>query len=118
MNEEKIKILKMLEEGKISAEEAMKLLDAVEQGDDKSRVSAKKLRIRVTDKRTNKPKVNLTIPMGLAKVVAKFIPNKTKQKLQEEGIDIDTMLSQIASENIGKIVDVDSEDEYVEISIE
>lgn len=117
MSEEKMKILKMLEEGKITAEDAMKLLSTIEQGEE-NKGKGKKLRVRVTDRQTNKPKVNLTIPVGLAKVVAKFIPSKAKQKLEREGIDIDSVLSQIVSENVGKIVDVESEDEYVEISIE
>ena len=117
MSEEKMKILRMLEEGKITAEDAMKLLSTIEQGDE-NKGKGKKLRVRVTDRQTNKPKVNLTIPVGLAKVVAKFIPSKAKQKLEREGIDIDSVLSQIVSENVGKIVDVESEDEYVEISIE
>jgi len=117
MSEEKMKILRMLEEGKITAEDAMKLLSTIEQAEE-NKGKGKKLRVRVTDRQTNKPKVNLTIPVGLAKVVAKFIPSKAKQKLEREGIDIDSVLSQIVSENVGKIVDVESEDEYVEISIE
>lgn len=117
MNEEKRKVLKMLEEGKITADDAMKLLASLERSSEPG-IKGKKLRIRVTDRQTNKPKVNLTIPLGLAKVVAKFIPSKAKAKLQEEGVDIDSLLSQIASENIGKIVDVESEEEYAEISIE
>ncbi len=118
MDEEKMKILKMLEEGKINAEDAMKLLAALEQGGEEPR-KGKKLRIRVTDRQTSKPEVNLTIPLGLAKVVAKLIPPKTKAKLlREEGLDVNTLISQLTSENIGKVIDVESEDKHVEISIE
>jgi hypothetical protein len=120
MQEERMQILVMLEEGKITAEEASRLLDALQdsaQAVDKGR-AGKRLRIQVFDPETGKKKVNLNIPIGLAKIAAKFIPPKAKKKLSEEGIDVDAVLSQVLSENVGKIVDVESEEGKVEISIE
>jgi hypothetical protein len=76
------------------------------------------LRIRVTEPGTNKKKVNLRIPLGLAKIAAKFIPPKKKMELAEEGVDIDEVLSQVTSENIGKIVDIESDEGLIEITIE
>jgi hypothetical protein len=119
MQEERMQILKMLEAGKISAEEAARLLDAVREslGEGKTR-HGKSLRVRVTHPETGKQAVNLSIPIGLAKIAAKFVPKKAKDKLQDEGVDVDAVLSQVLSENVGKIVDVESEDGNVEISIE
>ena len=120
MDEERMQILKMVEQGSVSAEDAARLLDAIEEttaSPDKTE-GGKKLRIRVTDIETQKKKVNLTIPLGLAKIAAKFVPPKTKQKLADEGVDVDTVLSQIVSENIGKMVDIEADNEIVEISIE
>jgi hypothetical protein len=120
MDEERMQILKMVEQGSVSAEDAARLFDALEEGpaDQEKVAGAKKLRIRVTDSETGKKKVNLTIPLALAKIAAKFIPPKTKEKLAEEGVDVDTVLAQIVSENIGKVVDIEADNELVEISIE
>jgi hypothetical protein len=122
MHDERMQILKMLEEKKISAEEAARLLDAVGEGEPQQPQQephgGKRLRVKVTDPGTGKQKVNLRIPLGLAKIAAKFIPPKAKKQLAEEGVDVDEVLSQVMSENIGKIVDIESDDGLVEISIE
>jgi hypothetical protein len=119
MNDEKMQILKMIEEGKISAEEAARLLDTL--GDQPEGVTPKggrRLRIQVTEPGTNRKKVNMRIPLGLAKIAAKFIPPKKKKELAEEGVDIDEVLSQVTSENVGKIVDIESDEGFIQISIE
>jgi hypothetical protein len=119
MDEERMQVLKMIEEGKISADEAARLFDALESQEAEGKSGeAKKLRIRVTDRETQQHKVNLTIPLGLAKLAVKFIPPKTKQKLAAEGVDIDALLAQVLSENVGKVVDVETEDELVEVYME
>jgi hypothetical protein len=119
MNEERMQVLRMLEEGKITAEEADRLLDAVGGTPEKPKSrEGKQLTIRVTDRTTRKQKVNMTIPLGLAKIAAKFVPPKAKKKLAAEGVDVDQVLSQVLSENIGKIVDVETEDDIVQITIE
>jgi len=120
MQEERLRILKMLEDKKISVDDAAKLLDATpdaRSGEDESQ-GKKKLRVRITDPRTGKQRVNLTLPLGLAKLAAKFIPAKKKEELLIEGVDLDAILSQVMSENIGKIVDVESDEGLIEISIE
>jgi predicted metal-dependent phosphotriesterase family hydrolase len=119
MNEERMQILRMVEERKISAEEAARLLDALEpQEETAGSGEAKKVRIRVTDIETQQHKVNLSIPLGLAKIAMKFIPPKTKRKLAEEGVDVDAVMKQVLTENIGKIVDIETEDELVQIYVE
>jgi hypothetical protein len=120
MDDERLQILKMLEQGSISAEDAARLLDALDEPPttpDKP-AGGKKLRIRVTDRETHKKKVNLSIPLGLAKIAAKFVPPKAKKKLADEGVDVDTVVSQLLTENIGKVVDIEADNEIVEISIE
>ena len=119
MQDERMQILKMVEEGKISAEEAARLLDTQgEPPQGETPKSGKRLRIQVTEPGTNKKKVNLRIPLSLAKIAAKFVPAKKKKELAEEGIDIDEVLSQVTSENIGKIVDIESDEGFIQISIE
>lgn len=119
MQDERMQILRMLDEHKISVDEAARLLDTLStQPEGESPKGGKRLRIQITEPGTNKKKVNLRIPMGLAKIAAKFIPPKKKKELAEEGVDIDEVLSQVTSENIGKIVDIESDEGLIQISIE
>ncbi len=122
-SEERIKILQMLEDGKISAEEATTLLRALDGG---ARTvpsapglvgSGRFLRIRVTDLSSETPKVNVTIPMGLVgaglRMAERFAP-------EFEGFDMQELEEMLSSGAIGKMVEVvDVEDnERVEIYVE
>lgn len=120
MQEDRMQVLKMLEESKITAEEAARLLDALEGSGEPAEKprTGKRILIKVTDAQTGKKKVNLKIPVGLAKIAAKFVPPKAKRKLAEEGVDVDEVMSQVLAGNVGKIVDVESDEENVEITIE
>lgn len=122
--EERMQILKMIEEGKISPAEGAKLLAALSSGKSArsdTRVTrggeARWFRVRVTDLNTGKNKVNVNIPMSLVnvgiKMGAKFAPNV-------EGLDFDEISQAIQDGARGKIVDVVDEDdgERVEIFIE
>jgi hypothetical protein len=119
--EERMQILKMIEEGKISPEEGAKLLGALGSKESSQRTqvasSARWFRVRVTDLETGRNKVNVNIPMGLVNVGvrmgAKFIP-------EDADIDIQELFDQIRSGAQGKIVEVENEEdgERVEIFIE
>ncbi len=122
--EERLQILKMVEEGKITAEEGSKLLSALSGGTHGEKpahgeggASARWFRVRVVDLDTGKDKVNVNIPMGLVnvgiKMGARFAP-------EIEGMDIDEIVSAIKSGAQGKIVDVidEADGERVEIFVE
>ncbi len=122
--EERMQILKMIEEGKISAEEGAKLLAALSAGkpdtsrqDSQGGANRRQFRVRVTDLATGRNKVNINIPMSLVnvgiKMGARFAPDI-------EGINFDEIVAAIKSGSQGKIVDVvDEEDnERVEIYVE
>jgi hypothetical protein len=119
-----MQILKMIEEGKISATEGAKLLAAMEKTQKKPPhpmmgVPGKPrwFRVRVTDLNTGRAKVNVNIPMSLVnvgiKMGARFAP-------EVEGVELDEVMEQIRSGAQGKIIDVeDAEDgERVEIYVE
>ncbi|MDX1438151.1 MAG: hypothetical protein R3335_15170 [Anaerolineales bacterium] len=121
--EERMKILKMIKEGKITAEEGAKLLSALSESRSgasrqASAVSdARKgwLRVRVTDLYTGKTKVNVNLPLGLVdagmNIAQSFVPD----------MGMEEMAAAIKDSGMsGKIVDViDEEDgEHVEIFIE
>jgi hypothetical protein len=122
-SEERKKILKMIEEGQISAEEGAKLLAALSSGARRGGSSAARpggarwLRVRVVDLSSGRSKVNVNIPMSLVnvgiKLAARFAPDV-------EGLDFDEIVEAIHSGAQGKIVDVvDEEDsERVEIFVE
>lgn len=131
--EERIKILSMLQEGVINAEQAAKLLEALGSIGVDSKTSAassipsydrgggyrpgKFFRVRVTDTDTGKTRVNVRLPIGLVgaglKMGMKFSP-------EIDGIDPNIINEFLESGEIGQIVDVfDEEDgEHVEVFIE
>ena len=121
-NEERLKILKMVNEGKISPEQGELLLLALDesrkgketQKSMKTPLSGRTLRVRVTDMLTGKPKATVNLPMGLVdaglNIASHYAPDVAFDKLLESikaGVD-------------GKLIDVlDEEDgEHVEIFID
>ena len=123
-SEERMKILKMIEEGKLSAEEGTKLLAALTErrGPIPPRApgmpgAPRWLRIRVTDVRYGRSKASVQIPLALVdagmKIGAHFAP-------EVEGVDMTNVMEALRSGMTGKIIDVtDEEDgEHVEIYVE
>jgi hypothetical protein len=124
---ERLKILQMLDEEKITAEEAATLLRAMEGGGRRATMPPRPpsppggggrfLRIRVTDMASGTGKVNVTIPIGLVsaglRIAERFAP-------EFEGLDLAELEEVITSGVDGKIVEVmDAEDnEMVEIYVE
>lgn len=70
MQEERRKILNMVQEGKITADEAARLLDALRDQMENAQQRKRKprwVRIRVTDVEAKRVRVNLTLPVGLVR---------------------------------------------------
>jgi len=120
--DERMKILKMLEEGKLSAEEAARLLKALGKAKPERRgpaptSEAKWLRVRVTDLKSGRASVNVNLPMSLVnvglKLGAQFVPDT-------EGIDFRQIQEALRAGLTGKIVDVEDAEEgqRVEIYVE
>jgi hypothetical protein len=124
--EERMQILKMIESKQITAEEGAKLLAALGEKDKHEpngpqpspATSGKWFRVRVTDLRSGRRKVNVNIPLGLVdigiKMGAKFAPAGV------EGLDMDKIMAAVKSGGQGKVVDVEDEEggEHVEVFIE
>jgi hypothetical protein len=121
--EERAQILKMVSEGKISAEEGARLLSAIASHDRPERTArtsealrGRWLRVQVFNMATGKPKVNFSLPMGLVsvgfKLGAQFVP-------QLEDIE-DELMAAAEEGTLGKILEVEDpeDDERVEIFIE
>ena len=124
-NNERMMILKMIEEGKISADEGSRLLASLESKPNKLQRSsgiqnptdAKWFRVRVTDTNTGKSKATVSLPLALMdwglRVGAQFAP-------EVGSLDLGELSEMLTTGMEGKIVDVlDEEDgEHVEIYIE
>jgi hypothetical protein len=123
-SEERMRILRMIQEGKITAEEGARLLAALRDSrkDARPNLNALRgnknwLRVRVTDMKSGKTKVSVNLPLGLVdagmRIGAQYAP-------QLGGIDLGEFMDEIKSGAQGKIIDViDEEDgEHVEIFVE
>ena len=131
-SEERIKILKMVQDGKITADQAADLLKALEsrsapptggnpgQAVPPGQAGAPRgrwFRVRITDTATGKTRVNVRMPLSVVtagmKMGMRFSP-------EVEGMDIQQLAELIQSGETGQIVDVFDEDdgEHVEVFVE
>ena len=119
LTEERMQILKMIENGTITAEEGASLLAALEEGATKSEQTrpggqARWMRVRVTDLNTGRSKVNVNLPMGLVsvgmKIGARFAP-------EMEGVDLDEIFQAIKDGAQGQIVEVEDEEDNERVQI-
>ncbi len=108
-----MQILRMLADGKINAEEAEQLLSTVEQSQRPSPSHRKFLRVRVVDGEDTK--VNVNIPISLAKMVLRFLPAKILEQYPE--LDFDALVQEIEAGAEGKLVEVNDGDTSVEILV-
>ena len=122
IKEERMQILKMIEDGTITADQGANLIAALEEGAAKSEQitpggQARWMRVRVTDLNTGRAKVNINLPIGLVsagmKVGARFAPVM-------QDIDLDEIVRAIKEGAQGQIVEVEDEEdnERVQIYIE
>ncbi len=122
MNSERKQILDMLAEGKITAEEADRLLDKVGYGaetvvvqSDEAPRRGKLKYLRVLVESSDGDNVNVRVPLALVKAGIKLkgvIPDKAHAKMHEKGVDLDA-LSELDEEELMEAlrdlqVDVDS----------
>jgi hypothetical protein len=117
MGEERRQILEMLAEGKISSEEAGRLLDAVDreaptvEGGEVRRTRPKFLRVLVDDRSDGgSTKVNVRVPIKLLRAgvrLAALVPAQALERASDEarrsGIGID--LTQLKAEDIDELID-------------
>ena len=136
ISEERLKILKLIQDGKITPEEGIALLDALEESTSEPprggrgstpptpptppippETAGRWLRVRVTDTDTGKSRANIRLPLSMVtagmKMGRKFVP-------EVEGLELDTLSEAIRNGTVGQIVDVfdDEDGEHVEVFIE
>ncbi|QSQ09006.1 hypothetical protein H0A61_01363 [Koleobacter methoxysyntrophicus] len=126
MREETVQILKMVEEGKITADQAVQLIEAgnlFDNSKDRSTAvsgRAKWLRVRVYDINSNKRKVNISIPLSLVSIGLKLGTKFGLDKADLKGIDFNEIIQLIQEGEEGKLVDVIDEEsgEKVEVYVD
>lgn len=125
MNEEAIRILKMVEEGKLNSDKAEELLDALSNTNCKlvtpKNYEDKFLKIKILSKKGDK--VNVQLPVKVIKGIIKATGKLPVCAEGMDGINVDeimnTVISCLDNEIIGEIVDIESaEGDIVKIVIE
>ncbi|MDO9555189.1 MAG: hypothetical protein Q7J40_01225, partial [Atribacterota bacterium] len=121
------KVVEMLEEKKITSEEATELLDALRESkkaEEEIPPTKRKRFLKIHVTKGDKPQVNVTLPFGLINwglnIASKMGKNTVDIGGEEIPIDMDELNKAMNDpEFIGKIVDVVDEEkgEHVEIEI-
>jgi hypothetical protein len=122
---EKIKILQMIQNGKITAEQGVELLNACCTSEVKSSTlnaastgfrepSAQWVRVIVTDLVSGKRRVNVRMPAGLVNTGTKF---GARLSIDRQNLDPAILRESIRSGRIGKILDVSDDDEHERVEI-
>lgn len=125
--DERARILSLLEAGTITAEQAAVLLEAVGPGTPKSgtkaaptpaaaparpRPPAQLLRIvvdAVDPDDDENVKVNVNVPLKLARFAANFMPQEARDELKGQGIDLAGLIDSLGDElPDGPLVDIDA----------
>ena len=128
-NEERLKVLKMVQEGKITAEMASELLKSLDASAKKNfaeesnpdiltgKGGGRFFRVRVTDTDSGRTRVNVRLPLGMVnagiRMGMRFSP-------EVEGIDTEKLAEAIVHGETGQIMDIydDEDGEHVEVYIE
>lgn len=128
-NDERMTILRLIEQGKISAEEGARLIAAMRGSSSGTEAKGgasphggapKWLRVSVTDGATGKRTVDVTLPLGLvdwaSRLATRLAPNFVPD-IDVDGVDVGEVIEAIRSGQRGRIVDVYDDDDGGRIEI-
>lgn len=121
-SEERMKVLEMIEQGKISVEDGAKLLSTLETKQNprqpNRRIDRRTLRVRVNDIHSGKTRVNVSLPMGLVDAGLNIASRFAEGII--DGEQGEMLAEAIREGRTGKIIEVlDTDDgEHVEVIIE
>ncbi len=123
-SEERQKILSLVSEGTITADEAVEMLKAVDEAESREQTpsvapqkgGARWIHIHVID---DSDKVDIRLPLGLVNVITSFIPEEARRSMEEQGVNIHDLMRMVKESGTGKLVEVEEEGgAHVEISLE
>jgi len=116
-NDERNRILHLLEVGQVTAEQASQLLDALAVERSSLRSRDRTVRVRVTDLAAHRQKVNVTIPVSLIQVGLRLGGRLAPQL---SGSALEDLLRAIEAGSTGRLLDMQDleEGERIEIFVE
>lgn len=119
MQQDKLKTLELLEEGRISSAEALEIIEALDAVPGAGRGSVS-LRVRVYGRGGPEPRANIKVPLAWAKFLAPFIEGKIAGDLAAKGYALDTarLHDAVQAGRPASLVDVRDGGDRVEIFIE
>ncbi len=126
MQDEIKKVLEMLDEGKVSKDEAVKLIEALKEvKDDEQSIPQNKRKrfLKILVKKEGKPQVNITIPFSLVNWGLNIASKMGKNMINVGGEDVPIDMEELRKamndpEFSGKVVDVTDEEEEKHVEIE
>ena len=124
MDENIKRILKMVEEGKLTSEKAAELIEALKSDDasDDQTLQGKAKKFVIKVKKSNGEDVNINFPLKFIKASVKALgklPVDIKGHVNDKNIDFDAITAALESEAIGTIMNVQTgKGEDVKIVIE
>ncbi len=117
--DERTRILTMLRDGKLSVEDADRLLRALATERDRPDTArGRMLRVRVSGRRGDR--VNVAVPLALAEMILRFLPKNLRLVTEGQEVDIADLVRGISgSDAQGTIVDVrDQRGDHIEVIVE
>ncbi|TME01097.1 MAG: hypothetical protein E6I80_23880 [Chloroflexi bacterium] len=114
--DERIRILRLVESGNVTAEEAARLLDSlqVKQEHTDERKRNRIVRVRVTNLANNRQKANVTVPVSLIDVGLRLA---TRLVPQIRGSALEDLLHAIENGTTGRLLDLQDLEEGERIEI-
>lgn len=126
MENERKQVLEMVAEGKVTVEEAQQLLDALNQQPQdqdnfdlpakRAGVFRKPRMIYIEVVEHGRKKVNVRIPLALAKVGMRFVPEDVVDVAGEK-INLDELFDAVKSGVVGNLVEVEDNGKQVRIYV-
>lgn len=114
---ERMTILRMVEQGKISAEDGARLLAALDKGqaaESKSRPNifdtSRQLQVRVTDLGSSRQRVNVALPVGLLHLAWRWLPASAQAQIEQVQAAVDAGAS-------GRLIEVVDQESGVRVEI-
>ncbi len=105
MTQERKKILEMVESKTVSVDDALRLLEQTEDKSTSSLITSKFIKIFILEE--DKTKVDIKVPIGLAAVALKIIPQE-QLKMNDHEINIEEILKLIEEGSQNKLIDIDT----------
>jgi len=120
VDREKLSILKMIEEGRVTAEEGLRLLEALDtprRGP--ARPAARRLRVRVSELGTGRTRAQVNIPLDLVDLGLRWAARSVNRRIRIGEIEIDPkrLSAAVRRGDVGRLLDYTDDDENARVEI-